>query len=190
MQCQYYGHRRSKLTCIGLYAICLGFLGGLQAGMIYAIRPSYRKGNDAGVEFIGICSTVIISVALLPQYYEIYKHREVVGISVLFMTIDMLGGVCNDLSLAFKSQFNVIGGVSYSLVAVMDAGIVLLALILNPIAARRRRRDAAVPTFSEHPCPETPGSNLELRPTNPRAGDEEAGEREVLQAVPRTAHRA
>ncbi|EED80584.1 predicted protein, partial [Postia placenta Mad-698-R] len=123
-QCQYYGHRRSKLTCIGLYAICLGFLGGLQAGMIYAIRPSYRKGNDAGVEFIGICSTVIISVALLPQYYEIYKHREVVGISVLFMTIDMLGGV------------------SYSLVAVMDGAVILLALILNPLAKRRRKREA------------------------------------------------
>lgn len=128
------------------------------------------------------------------------------------MTIDMLGGVCNDLSLAFKSQFNVIGGVSYSLVAVrsamhrnccylclacltgahqvMDAGVVLLALILNPVAARRRRRDAAVPDLPDHPRHETSRSNLELRPTSPRAGDEEARGREVFRAVSRTTHRA
>lgn len=35
-----------------------------------------------------------------------------------FMTIDMLGGVFNDLSLAFKSDFNVIASVTYSLVVV------------------------------------------------------------------------
>lgn len=53
-----------------------------------------------------------------PQYYEIYKHREVVGISILFIIVDLLGGVFNDLSLAFKSEFDVIAGVTYSLVVV------------------------------------------------------------------------
>lgn len=53
-----------------------------------------------------------------PQYYEIYKRGEVVGISIPFMTIDMLGGVFNDLSLAFKAQFNVIASITYSLVVV------------------------------------------------------------------------
>ena len=52
---------------------------------------------------------------------EIYQHREVVGISVLFMAIDLLGGVFSDLSLAFKEHFDVIAGVTYSLVVVSDA---------------------------------------------------------------------
>ncbi|EED85670.1 predicted protein, partial [Postia placenta Mad-698-R] len=115
-QCQYYGHRRSKLTCIGLYTICLGFLGGLQAGMIYAIRHSHYLRRTIVRTALEAHNDVLLTTPVntyRPQYYEIYKHREVVGISVLFMTIDMLGGVCNDLSLAFKSQFNVIGGVSY-----------------------------------------------------------------------------
>jgi PQ loop repeat len=53
-----------------------------------------------------------------PQYYEIYKYKEVIGISVLFMFIDWLGGVSSVISLAFKETFDVIAGVAYSLVVV------------------------------------------------------------------------
>ena len=58
------------------------------------------------------------SASLRPQYWEIYKFKEVVGISTLFMLVDMLGGVFSDLSLAFKDNFDVVAGVSYSLVVV------------------------------------------------------------------------
>lgn len=34
------------------------------------------------------------------------------------MTVDMLGGVFSDLSLVFKSNFDVVAGVTYSLVVV------------------------------------------------------------------------
>ena len=60
--------------------------------MVYAIRPAYEAGNMKPVRFFGIMSSVLISVALLPQYWEIYKHGEVVGISIPFMLIDLLGG--------------------------------------------------------------------------------------------------
>ena len=53
-----------------------------------------------------------------PQYYEIYKHHEVKGISIPFMAIDLMGGVFSDLSLVFKSKFDVIAGIAYSLVVV------------------------------------------------------------------------
>lgn len=56
-----------------------------------------------------------------PQYYEIYKHKEVVGISIPFMAIDLLGGVFSDLSLVFKENFDVIAGVAYSLVVVSSS---------------------------------------------------------------------
>lgn len=74
--------------------------------------------------------------------------------------MDCLGGVFSDLSLAFKSKFDVIAGVAYTLVVVsicsnfvspgttliylilqlMDAVVIVLALILNPLAKRRRER--------------------------------------------------
>ena len=59
-----------------------------------------------------------------PQYYEIYRRREVVGISLLFMFIDMMGGVFSTLSLVFKTEFDVIAGVTYSLVVVRAFSLV------------------------------------------------------------------
>ncbi|KAI0731363.1 PQ loop repeat-domain-containing protein [Earliella scabrosa] len=148
-QCLYYGRKWSRLTSTLSYlAIILGS-GGFEAGMVFAVKPAHERGNDGPVQFFGIASTVLLSVALLqvpslcyhrPQYYEIYKYKEVVGISILFMLIDMAGGVFSDLSLAFKEEFDVVAGVTYSLVVVLDAVVILCALILNPRAARRRKR--------------------------------------------------
>ncbi|KAI5824499.1 hypothetical protein K523DRAFT_324474 [Schizophyllum commune Tattone D] len=140
-QCLYYtpgtySLRRTLLTTLSLLALMAGF----EAGMVYAIRPAYEAGNMKPVRFFGIMSSVLISVALLPQYWEIYKHGEVVGISIPFMLIDLLGGVFSDLSLAFAEEFDVIAAITYSLVVVLDGLVIIAALILNPLARRKRRR--------------------------------------------------
>ena len=67
---------------------------------------------------IGIIASVLLSIALLPQYWEIYKFKEVVGVSMTFLLIDILGGVFNNLSLAFKEKFDVVASMSYTLVIV------------------------------------------------------------------------
>ncbi|KAH9857238.1 PQ loop repeat-domain-containing protein [Lenzites betulinus] len=90
-QCQYYSHKRSKATAIAMYIAAVTIFAGFEAGMIYAIFPSYRAGNMAPIEFFGIFSAILISGALLPQYYEIYKYKEVIGISVMFMAVDLMG---------------------------------------------------------------------------------------------------
>ena len=53
-----------------------------------------------------------------PQYVEIKKYGEVKGISIPFITIDLLGGVFSDLSLVFKEKFDVLASITYSLVVV------------------------------------------------------------------------
>jgi hypothetical protein len=53
-----------------------------------------------------------------PQFYEIYKQRAVLGISLLFMAIDLLGGTSSIVSLAFKRQLDVLAAVAYSPVVV------------------------------------------------------------------------
>lgn len=142
-QCLYYGQRRSLMVAITAFIVVVAVSGGFEAGMVYAVRPAYNKGNHAPVQFFGIFSSVIIALALLPQYYEIYRRREVVGISILFMVIDCSGGVFSTLSLIFAEKFDVIAGVTYSLVVVLDGIVLLLAAILNPRAKRRRAREAA-----------------------------------------------
>ncbi|KAI0705221.1 PQ loop repeat-domain-containing protein [Cytidiella melzeri] len=145
-QCQYYDKNRPLRTCILWLLGLLVVLGGFEAGMIFAIRPAYHKGNHKPVQFFGIMSSILLSSALFPQYYEIYKHHEVIGISLPFMAIDLLGGLFSVLSLVFKPTFDIIAGVAYSCVVVLDGIVILLALILNPLAARRRRRELQLVT--------------------------------------------
>ena len=111
------------------------------------VQPAYHAGNIRPVQFFGIMSSILLSSALLyvpspfplpfspvppsrplkqtsrsnkhsPQYYEIYKYREVIGISVVFMAVDLMGGVFSLLSLAFKEHFDVIAAVAYGAVVV------------------------------------------------------------------------
>jgi len=88
VQCLYYGSKCSFRRCLVILLIYL--VGGLafEMGSVYAIRsvdpdsPSVRKG----VQFFGIMSTILLSVGLLPQYFEIYKLGKVIGVSYTFMT--------------------------------------------------------------------------------------------------------
>ncbi|KAE9384295.1 hypothetical protein BT96DRAFT_1026929 [Gymnopus androsaceus JB14] len=149
-QCQYYTRHWScrKTVLITIFIGCI--LGGFEAGMVFALRSPYNHGSksaESAIFFFGIMSTILITGALLPQYYQIYKHREVIGLSIPFMLIDLLG----DLSLIFRpGSFNVLAGITYSLVVLLrkvtDAAVVLAAIILNPRARRRRRQEAVIET--------------------------------------------
>lgn len=63
-----------------------------------------------------------------PQYYQIWKHKEVTGLSLPFMFTDMMGGVFNDLSLVFKEKFDVLASVSYSIIVVCQPILLELSL--------------------------------------------------------------
>jgi hypothetical protein len=47
-----------------------------------------------------------------PQYWEIYRLGEVVGVSMLFMAIDILGGIFSLLSLIYRPKLDVAAAVS------------------------------------------------------------------------------
>ncbi|KAJ3833261.1 PQ loop repeat-domain-containing protein [Lentinula raphanica] len=143
-QCQYYGRKRPLSTTLVLFLCGCVILGGFEVGTVYAVRPSFSHGDRSGsegIEFFGIMSTVLITLSFVPQYYEIYNRKEVIGISIWFMAVDLLGGVFSDLSLVFKAgDFDIVAAVTYSLVIVMDGIVILAAWTLNPRAKRRRLR--------------------------------------------------
>ncbi|CAK5283385.1 unnamed protein product [Mycena citricolor] len=148
-QCLYYGAKKSVRTSCALALLAMLLCGGFEAAVVCTVRPIYQEhlrtgahpGVEAGVRFLGICSSVIIAGALIPQYVVIYRMQEVVGISLVFMAVDMLGGIFSDLSLVFKGGFDVVAGITYSVVVVMDGLVIVAALILNPRAAKRRSRE-------------------------------------------------
>ncbi|KAH9940866.1 PQ loop repeat-domain-containing protein [Epithele typhae] len=136
-QCQYYGHKRSKTASIAMWLVAISVFAGFEAGMVFALRPSARNGNLAPVRAFGIISTIILSLSFVDL-----QVKEVIGISLLFMGVDLLGGVFNVLSLVFKGDFDVVAGITYSLVVLLDGLVLLAAFILNPLAKRRRSRAA------------------------------------------------
>ncbi|TDL24079.1 hypothetical protein BD410DRAFT_786774 [Rickenella mellea] len=151
-QCMYYGHKKSLVRSLALFIVFITLLGSFEAGMIFAVRPAYRHGNQTPVRFFGIMSSVLLSAGLLPQYVEIWRLREVKGISLMFMFIDLMGGVFSDLSLAFRPEFDVIAGVAYTLVVVLDGIVLIAAIILNPRARRRRERAAELEASGASPA--------------------------------------
>ncbi|THU86248.1 hypothetical protein K435DRAFT_370325 [Dendrothele bispora CBS 962.96] len=138
-QCQFYGRKRSLQLSFLYFLLIMAIAAAFETGMVFAVRPPYQSGNGSAksaVQFFGIFTSVLLAVGLLPQYYEIWKYKVVLGISVLFMIVDAMGGLFSVLSLVFKPKFDVVAGVAYSVVFVMDCLIVLAALILNPRTGR------------------------------------------------------
>jgi len=90
-------------------------IGALEVAIVFAVRPSM---NERGITFFGVFASILIAAGLLPQYMEIIKRKEVIGISLTFLTVDILGGLFSDLSLAFRGRFDIIAAISYTLVIV------------------------------------------------------------------------
>lgn len=92
--------------------------GLLEFILVVVIKARNRSNTHGPTSVIGIIATVLLSIGLLPQYWEIYKFKEVVGVSMTFLLIDILGGVFNNLSLAFKEKFDAVASLSFTLVIV------------------------------------------------------------------------
>ncbi|WVR05249.1 hypothetical protein IAU60_002261 [Kwoniella sp. DSM 27419] len=139
-QILYYSHGWSKRNTITSFVLFCVVFAGFEAGSVYALWAGEDNGVTWPIQMYGYISAVLLAVALAPQYYEIWKFKEVLGISMTFLIVDTLGGVFSLASLFFRTKLDIAALVSYALVVVLDSIVVLLAIILNPIARRRRAR--------------------------------------------------
>ncbi|BEJ15200.1 hypothetical protein CspHIS471_0409670 [Cutaneotrichosporon sp. HIS471] len=143
-QCLYYGKKyslRKTLSCVFTFYV---FFAGFETGSVFALWAGERRGITWPIDMYGWITSALLILGLMPQYYEIYKHKEVVGISLIFMVVDISGGVFSGISLFFRTHFDSIAFVQYFLVVVLDGVVVILAFILNPMAKKRRAREAAL----------------------------------------------
>ncbi|KZT59488.1 hypothetical protein CALCODRAFT_493630 [Calocera cornea HHB12733] len=143
VQCLHYEKHLSPRNAALTFFAFLLVVGGLQVAFVFALRHGLAEGNDRPLQFFGVMTVILIFGGLLPQFYEIWKLKEVLGISMAFMVIDGLGGVFSTLSLAFKPSIDPLLAFSYISVIVLDGLVIVLQLVLNPIAAKARARRAA-----------------------------------------------
>ncbi|TFK26254.1 hypothetical protein FA15DRAFT_638117 [Coprinopsis marcescibilis] len=110
--------RRSKKVAVLMTLGVVVASGVVELILIMVTRPLKEHSKNVATTVYGVISSILLAVALFPQYWEIYKLKAVIGISLVFISIDILGGVFNDLSLVFKEEFDVVASIQYSVVVV------------------------------------------------------------------------
>ena len=131
-----------------------------------------KAAEDHGISgfttFLGVASVVMINSGFPPQIWLGWKHKEVFGISFIFLyvqhpaslhrslnciayrAVDALGGIVSALSLAFAPE--AIDGLtcaSYIGPPFFEFILFGMALYLNPRARRRRAAESATGTLDE-----------------------------------------
>ncbi|EJU03661.1 PQ-loop-domain-containing protein [Dacryopinax primogenitus] len=144
VQCLYYEKHISFERSLLILVAFLAVIGGLQVAFVFAVRHALAEGNERPLQFFGVMTVVTIYAGVIPQLYEIWKIKEVAGLSLVFMIVDILGGVFSTLSLVFNKSIDPLLAFSYISVIVLNSFIILLYIILNPLAARRRQREAVM----------------------------------------------
>ncbi|BGP41199.1 hypothetical protein JCM10450v2_005238 [Rhodotorula kratochvilovae] len=139
-QCLHYDSKYSALSCWVITVVALAVGGGVEAGLIVGCQHLQDRGNERLNTATGVLAAIFVIAGLLPQYWEVWKYKAVVGISLIFLSIDLLGGVWSLLSLVFAPPpFDALAAVSYTSVVALETGIFLLAAALNPGYYRRKR---------------------------------------------------
>ncbi|GLA32933.1 hypothetical protein AnigIFM63326_001579 [Aspergillus niger] len=79
---------------------------------------------------------------MLPIYFELGKREgRVIGINWVFLCIDTLGGLFSIFALVAQGSFDILGGVMYIVVVVLELGIYLSHIIWR-IRFREARKEA------------------------------------------------
>ncbi|KAI9307516.1 PQ loop repeat-domain-containing protein, partial [Cunninghamella echinulata] len=122
----YYQKKWSKhYSFLALLMISI-VIGALEVGLVYAYRRAESDGVERAIQFFGILPVVTVLVGFLPQYWDIFVHRRVEGISHVFLFMDFFGSVFSTISLAFRPSIDVLSLVNYIGIALFDAGIFIL----------------------------------------------------------------
>ncbi|KAL8281406.1 hypothetical protein RQP46_006090 [Phenoliferia psychrophenolica] len=114
-QCLVYsfGKTQRYATCAVAF-VCLA-AGAIEVGLVYGARAAEARGYEQPTQTYGILSAVLIVVGIFPQYYEIYELKAVMGISMIFLFVDMGGAFFSTLSLIFTpGSFDITACASYA----------------------------------------------------------------------------
>ncbi|KAG8972625.1 hypothetical protein FRC05_009735 [Tulasnella sp. 425] len=170
-QCLYYGQKRTKLFTGLSYLTFMSLFAGIQTGLVFAFKAARneRALQAFGILSAVIISVGLISRAdnradlIDPNTWKFGSAKKFlaspsdpmirkqwilvdaihIGISMLFMAVDMGGGLFSVLSLVFKPKFDGVAAATYLAVITLDGVIVVAALILNPRAKKRRERQVS-----------------------------------------------
>ncbi|KAJ5785901.1 uncharacterized protein N7503_011113 [Penicillium pulvis] len=145
----WYNWRRKKTdgfpaTMMFLWASCSVPMGAyliLQRVNI-PLQIPYNKGVTWPDIVVGVVATIFLAGGLLPPYFELWKRDgRVIGFNWVFLSIDTLGGLFSLFALAAQGSFDILGGIMYILVVVLEGGIYVSHIVWR-IRYRKLRKEA------------------------------------------------
>ncbi|KAL1971045.1 hypothetical protein VTN77DRAFT_2879 [Rasamsonia byssochlamydoides] len=123
-QILYYNHNYHLLKVTALVIGAAALSGGIEALFILTLRIPYNKGITWPALLFGIIASIMVVLGLIPPYFELWKRDgRVIGINWVFLSIDSLGALFSLLSLAAEGSFDILGGILYILVLLLEGGI-------------------------------------------------------------------
>lgn len=145
-QTQYYPpardlRQRSIAWCVVVLTIACVLAGGVEAGIIFALRSATRHKPQADVEYywpvvlMGALSALLLAGGVARHYVDIWKERTVRGISFLFVGIDAMGDLTSLVSVVcwWKAgrSLDILGLVVYGSELVLWMGVMVCGLWYN-----------------------------------------------------------
>ncbi|KAF3480091.1 uncharacterized protein GIQ15_05438 [Arthroderma uncinatum] len=129
-QTLYYNSKYSKTMAVAIATVSGALMGGTEVLFILALRVPYRQGTTWPALVFGIIAGILLVLGLVPAYLELWKRDgRVIGISWIFLSIDSLGALFSLLALAAEGTFDVLGGVLYITLLVLELGIMTSHII-------------------------------------------------------------
>ncbi|ORY78018.1 PQ loop repeat-domain-containing protein [Leucosporidium creatinivorum] len=127
-QVKYYKARWSLPHCLLTVSLLLALLGSLELGLIFALRPALHSRLEWPLQLMAALSALLLALGVGRHYVDVWQHRDVRGISFLFVAVDAMGDLTSLLSLFFEAPFDYVGCVIYSVELVMWIGIMGLGV--------------------------------------------------------------
>ncbi|KAL2061121.1 hypothetical protein VTL71DRAFT_7394 [Oculimacula yallundae] len=144
IQCYYYDDKWSVMRCSTFVTVIGMLFGGLETGLVFALKSGLEKDRHWPVILMGVISTILLSAGVLRHYWDIYIHRTVRGISFIFVGIDAAGDIFSLVSVFFQPKLDVLGMVIYATEFILWCGVFacggyfnLRPWILQKLRARR-----------------------------------------------------
>ncbi|CAI6310089.1 unnamed protein product [Periconia digitata] len=129
-QCIVYGRKWRAWTATLVLLALFAVFAGVQAGLVFAIRPAYARGIEWPVLLIGILAFLLLIGGYFPIPFELLKRRgRVVGIDFIFLGIDWCGAFFSLMSLVAQTEFDSLFGTLYALCCVIEMTMVISHLI-------------------------------------------------------------
>ncbi|CAI7616980.1 unnamed protein product [Penicillium manginii] len=155
-QCLYYGKGFSVKKCIAAVVPLLLFLGGVETGLIFALKEAKSRGLEWPLILMAVLSASLLAAGVLRHYWDIYVHRTVRGISFFFVGIDAAGDLFSLVSVVFGPAIDALGMVIYGTELVLWLGIFICGGIFNFLPWLRGRStkvEIPVEPVALHPMP-------------------------------------